>query len=86
MFQSNRASRSGDFAPKWRFLMGQWRQKFVAIRHAKSGDFGKFVESYQKVAIFGQKMAILTDFFSETFGLSNFPKLRLNLQKLVTQC
>ena len=64
--------------------MGQWRQKFVAIRHLKSGDFEKCVENYQKVAIFGQKMAVLKDFFSETFGLSNFPKLRLNLQKLVT--
>ena len=55
--------------------MGQWRQKFVAIRHAKSGDFGKFVESYQKVAVWGQNMAILTVFFSESFGLYNFQKL-----------
>jgi len=66
--------------------MGQWRQKFVAIRHSKSGDFGKFAESYQKVAIFGQKNGDFDGLFQFKFVLSNFPKLRLNLQKLATLC
>ena len=62
----------------WRFrakvavLKGQGRQKFVAIRHAKSGDFGKFVENLQKVAFFGQKMAILTDFLEKLLVCQTF--------------
>ena len=43
--------------------MVQWRQKFVAIRHAKSGDFGKFVEKAKKVAFSKPNLAILRYFW-----------------------
>ena len=54
----------------WRFrakvavLKGQGRQKFVAIRHAKSGDFGslggvaKLWRFWAKVAILSKNLAI----------------------------
>ena len=45
-----RVSSCGDLAPKWRFLRPSGARLLVAIRHLKSGDFGKLVETPKKVA------------------------------------
>ena len=60
----NRVSSYGDFAPKWRFQKPSGARNLVAIRRPKSGDFGMFVNKYQKVAFSGQNLAIFWDFFS----------------------
>ena len=48
-----RVSSCGDLAPKWRFLRPSGARLLVAIRHLKSGDFGKLVETLKKWRFLG---------------------------------
>ena len=53
-----RISSCGDFAPKWRFWRPSGARLLGAIRHLKSGDFGKNVEKPKKVAFSESNLAI----------------------------
>ena len=64
---SLRVSSCGDFAPKWRFWRPSGARLLVAIRHLKSGDFGKLVETPKKVAFSEPNLAIFGVLLDSTF-------------------
>ena len=66
-WRSARVSSCGDFAPKWRFWRPSGARLLVAIRHLKTGDFGKLVETPKKVAFSEPNLAIFGVLIDSTF-------------------